>query len=313
MVSPRRVARFSCAAAISESPATCAPKSYASSAAAAAEAAAAEAATAEAAAAAGAEGAGSDSDVEEAVPLSKRRKDEAPPGRAKRSKRAEAAAAPEAPDMVLDCIVEQAQRDGSLHYRVRWVGGVAKDTWVAAEDDAWTDGSTADALRVWEARHDAETAAVPAATAGFAHAEGDEVEVRRGAAWHPARVDNVNEDDGTFDLVCEDGDEDGVAAHLIRPRPLAGAATKAANKAVTTTAAKAPNAAKAAATKAATKATASSASPAVASQVVQAACGKRKGGAVGAEEAPPPPKLVPSQHDKKQASLRGFFAKRTGA
>ena len=140
------------------------------------------------------------------------------------------------------------------------------------------------------------------------------MEVRRGAAWHPARVDNVNEDDGTFDLVCDDGDEeDGVVAHLIRPRPHAGTATKAVTKAVTTTIAEAPNAAKAADTKAATKATASSASPAVASQVVQVAGGKRKGGAAAAEEAPPPPKLVPSQHDKKQASLRGFFAKRTGA
>ena len=141
--------------------------------------------------------------------------------------------------------------------------------------------------------------------------------MRRGAAWHPARVDNVNEDDGTFDLICDDGDEeDGVAAHLIRPRPHAGTATKAVTKAVTTTAANPPNAAKAAATesasKAATKATASSAAPAVASQAVQAAGGKRKGGAVAAEEAPPP-RLVPTQHDKKQASLRGFFAKRTGA
>jgi len=32
-----------------------------------------------------------------------------------------------------------------------------------------------------------------------------------------------------------------------------------------------------------------------------------------AAEGAPPPKLVASQHDKKQATLQGFFAKRAGA
>jgi len=147
----------------------------------------------------------------------------------------------------------------------------------------------------------------------FAYAEGDKVEAWRGAAWQPAWVENVNEEDGTFDVVFDGGGElDGVAAHLIRPRPHAAAAKANAD---------ADTDATANATKAATKAT--PALPTFVSKAAQAAPAppaddgaaggkrKRKVGAVAAKA--PPPKLVPSQHDKKQASLRGFFGQRPGA
>ena len=70
------------------------------------------------------------------------------------------------------------------------------------------------------------SSASPAASAAATYAEGDRVSSAPGRAmhgrqakWFPARIDAVNED-GTYDLVYEDGDEeDGVAAKFIRPAP----------------------------------------------------------------------------------------------
>ena len=115
------------------------------------------------------------------------------------------------------------------------------------------------------------------------------VEARRGASWCVARVDNVN-DDGTYDLVflddqgSDNGDEeDGVSPLLIRLRAAAAAAA--------VPAAAVQQAAQAAA-----------AAPAAVGT-------KRKAEEVASAEAPATA-LVPAQHDKKQATLLGFFAKR---
>ena len=63
------------------------------------------------------------------------------------------------------------------------------------------------------------TAGVP--TAGYL--EGQRVEVRAGDQWRPARVDNVNVEEGTYDIVFdgEGDDEEGVAADRLRARPRA--------------------------------------------------------------------------------------------
>ena len=47
-------------------------------------------------------------------------------------------------------IVAEEVRLGSLHYRVAWQGATP-DSWIRADDDAWTDGSTTDVLQVWQA------------------------------------------------------------------------------------------------------------------------------------------------------------------
>jgi len=58
-----------------------------------------------------------------------------------------AAAAPD--ELVLDRIVAEQVRLGSLHYRVAWKGA-APDSWIPATDEAWTDGSTTDVLETWQ-------------------------------------------------------------------------------------------------------------------------------------------------------------------
>ena len=56
-----------------------------------------------------------------------------------------------APDeLILDRIVAEEVRLGSLHYRVAWQGA-NPDSWIRADDEAWTDGSTTDVLQVWQA------------------------------------------------------------------------------------------------------------------------------------------------------------------
>ena len=64
-------------------------------------------------------------------------------------------AAPEPPEaapdeLILDRIVAEEVRLGSLHYRVAWQGATP-DSWIRADDEAWTDGSTTDVLQVWQA------------------------------------------------------------------------------------------------------------------------------------------------------------------
>ena len=57
------------------------------------------------------------------------------------------------------------------------------------------------------------------AMAGPAFAFNQEVEYRRGDAWVAAVIDNIDEDEGTFDLAFEDGEsEENVPAELIRAR-----------------------------------------------------------------------------------------------
>ena len=58
-----------------------------------------------------------------------------------------AAAAPD--ELILDRIVAEQVRLGSLHYRVAWKGA-APDSWIPAADEAWTDGSTTDVLETWQ-------------------------------------------------------------------------------------------------------------------------------------------------------------------
>ena len=63
--------------------------------------------------------------------------------------------------------------------------------------------------------------AVPCAAAQrvFAYYEGAMVEVKRGAVWVAARIDNLNAQDGTYDVVYEIGDEEeGMAENRMRPR-----------------------------------------------------------------------------------------------
>ena len=51
----------------------------------------------------------------------------------------------------------------------------------------------------------------------YAYREGERVEVRVGDEWRTARVDNVNEDDETYDVILQDGDEEeGVATDRLR-------------------------------------------------------------------------------------------------
>ncbi len=68
---------------------------------------------------------------------------------------AAAEAPPEdSPDMVLDRIVGEEVRAGKLHYRVSWQahgGHKPAETYVEADNDAWTDGSAGDAVAVWQA------------------------------------------------------------------------------------------------------------------------------------------------------------------
>ena len=62
------------------------------------------------------------------------------------------------------------------------------------------------------------TASAPPPPPPFAFREGQQVEVRLGDAWQAARVDNINEEEGTYDVVLQDGDdEDGVSADRLRP------------------------------------------------------------------------------------------------
>merc|ERR1740130_1741489 len=66
-----------------------------------------------------------------------------------------------APDeLVLDRIVAEQVRLGSLHYRVAWQGA-APDSWIPATDEAWADGSTTDVLETWQVAK-AATAAIKA-------------------------------------------------------------------------------------------------------------------------------------------------------
>merc|ERR1740130_490246 len=69
-----------------------------------------------------------------------------------------AAAAPD--ELVLDRIVAEQVRLGSLHYRVAWQGA-APDSWIPATDEAWADGSTTDVLETWQVAK-AATAAIKA-------------------------------------------------------------------------------------------------------------------------------------------------------
>ena len=52
---------------------------------------------------------------------------------------------------VLDRIVgeRQTSRRAGREYCVRWRGGLHADEWVSANDEAWHDGSTGDALVTW--------------------------------------------------------------------------------------------------------------------------------------------------------------------
>jgi len=51
----------------------------------------------------------------------------------------------------------------------------------------------------------------------YAYREGERVEVRVGDEWRTARVDNVNEDDETYDVILQDGDEEeGVTTDRLR-------------------------------------------------------------------------------------------------
>ena len=78
-------------------------------------------------------------------------------------------AAPEPPEaapdeLILDRIVAEEVRLGSLHYRVAWQGATP-DSWIRADDEAWTDGSTTDVLQVWQAAKAAAVKAEPKAAA----------------------------------------------------------------------------------------------------------------------------------------------------
>ena len=56
-------------------------------------------------------------------------------------------------------------------------------------------------------------------SATYSYAEGDEIEALVEGTWREARVDNVNEDDGTFDLAFADGGEaERVRTESMRPR-----------------------------------------------------------------------------------------------
>ena len=52
---------------------------------------------------------------------------------------------------VLDRIVgeRQTSRSAGREYCVRWKGNLHPDEWVSADDEAWHDGSTGDALERW--------------------------------------------------------------------------------------------------------------------------------------------------------------------
>lgn len=96
-------------------------------------------------------------------------------------------AAPEPPEaapdeLVLERIVAEEVRLGSLHYRVAWQGATP-DSWVRADDEAWTDGSATDVLQVWQAaKAAAAVKAEPKAAAAAARAAPAKPPVKEAAA-----------------------------------------------------------------------------------------------------------------------------------
>ena len=139
----------------------------------------------------------------------------------KAAKKAEASAAAAAAALEAEEAAEEAAEIAEAQRRARELAAAkllcpAGQAAAYAEDMEQLQQEAARAAAVPAAA----AAAVPAAVTHSAYGKGDKVEMWRGGAWHPAWVENVNSDDGTFDLVCGDGDEDRVAAPNPIPIPI---------------------------------------------------------------------------------------------
>mgnify|MGYP001288368048 CR=1 FL=1 len=96
-----------------------------------------------------------------------------------------AAAAPD--ELVLDRIVAEQVRLGSLHYRVAWKGA-APDSWIPAADEAWIDGSTTDVLETWQLAKAATAAAKAEPKAAPAKAEPKAAALKAAPKAAPAKA-----------------------------------------------------------------------------------------------------------------------------